>query len=79
MSKFKGVSIDADFELMERQEAGTLRFEWEVVAKHDAVIPRESVESSTPRHLDSVTAAAEYWIARPSAQLRTRRAMTGGL
>jgi hypothetical protein len=41
-----------------------------------AVIPREGGESSTPRPIDSATTVSEYWIARPSAQLYTKRAMT---
>src|SRR6476620_963976 len=40
------------------------------------VILREGGGSSTPRLLGSIATALEYWIARSSAQLRTRRATT---
>ncbi|MYV86904.1 hypothetical protein GTH44_34280 [Bradyrhizobium japonicum] len=40
-----------------------------------AVIPREGGESSTPRPLRIPLPSLEYWIARPRAQLRTRRTM----
>jgi hypothetical protein len=42
-----------------------------------AVIPREGGVSSTPQLLDGLRTSLEYWITRPSAQLRTRRVMTG--
>jgi len=64
-----------------RQQSGLLR-----CARNDdvearsrrtvVVIPREGGESSTPRPLRMTVLPLEYWIARPSAQLRTRRAMT---
>src|SRR6476620_3390049 len=40
------------------------------------VIPRAGGGSSTPEPLGSITNASSYWIARPSTQLRTRRATT---
>jgi hypothetical protein len=33
-------------------------------ASQEAVIPRESGVSSTPRNIASITDASEYWIAR---------------
>src|SRR5437879_5877438 len=39
-------------------------------------MPREGGASSTPRLFRIPLPSLEYWIARPSAQLRTRRAMT---
>ncbi|MCJ9703857.1 MULTISPECIES: hypothetical protein [unclassified Bradyrhizobium] len=72
MSKFKAVSIDAVFGLMERQVGGTMWARGECASGRDAqddaartaVIPGESGESSTPRLPGSITAAAEHWIAR---------------
>jgi hypothetical protein len=65
VSKFKAVSIDAAFGLMERLVGGTT----EVMANpigttHAVVIAREGGKSSTPRRLDSITSVTEYWIAR---------------
>jgi hypothetical protein len=40
------------------------------------VVPREGGGPSTPRLHGSIASALEYWIARSSAQLRTRRATT---
>jgi len=39
-------------------------------------MPRESGASSTPRRWNSIATAPAYWIARPVAQSRARRAMT---
>ncbi|WP_128918192.1 hypothetical protein [Bradyrhizobium nanningense] len=80
MSKFKAVSIDAVFGLMERRVRGTMLVRRDRAsdgdaqdnAAHSAVIPREGGESSTPRHLDSITAATEYWIARSSRATTAR-------
>ena len=60
---------------------GTLRFAHPTGARNDtefttAVIPRAGWASSTPRPVGLVTDVSDYWIARPSAQWRTRRAMT---
>ena len=46
------------------------------LTQFSVVIPREGGVSSTPRHQGLTSAAAGYWIVRPSAQLRTRRTMT---
>ena len=45
----------------------------ETATQHTAVIPRACGGSSTPRPTDSITDSLEYWVTRPSAQLRTRR------
>src|SRR5258705_8056321 len=39
-------------------------------------MPREGGASSTPRLLASLLLPLEYWVTRPSAQLRTRRVTT---
>ncbi|MGY4429341.1 hypothetical protein ACVWWO_001818 [Bradyrhizobium sp. F1.13.1] len=72
MSKFKAVSIDAAFGLMERLVGGTVVLMANALTTYSTVIPRESGESSTPRHLDSITSVTAYWIARSSRAMTPR-------
>jgi hypothetical protein len=52
VSKFKAVSIDAAFGLIERQVGGTTEVMANALTTYSTVIPRESGESSTPQLID---------------------------